>query len=291
MSKPMRLALTILAALAAVPLFAQTTLIEQGRAAISRGDSDAAIEILEKAVAQSPKSAEAHFTLGSAYGAKVQAGGMLAAAKYGSRIKEEFEKAAALDPKYVEPRFGLVQIYAEAPAIMGGSYEKALEQAKEIKAIDPIFGHRAYAFVYSRQQKLDLAQKEYVDAIREEPNSPRAHSYFGQYLANVEKDYTAASLEFETALKVDPHYMPAFYHLGRTASLANTNLARGEEALKKYVAYTPKENEPTLANAHYYLGDIYEKEGRKAEAKQAYQAALRLNPTLTKASDALKRVS
>ena len=170
------LPLVIPAGFAAVFLFAEITLIEQGRAAINRGDSGAAIEILEKAVAQSPQSAE-------------------------------------------------------------------------------------------------------------------AHSYFGQYHANVEKNYTAASQEFETALKLDPHYMPAFYHLGRTASLANTNLARGEEALKKYVAYTPKGNEPTLANAHYYLGDIYEKEGKTAEAKQAYQAALKLNPTLTKASDALKRAS
>jgi tetratricopeptide (TPR) repeat protein len=290
LGRQMSLPLAIPAAFAAVFLFAEITLVEQGRAAIRRGDSDAAIEILEKAVAQSPKSAEAHFALGSAYGTKVQAGGMLAAAKYASSIKDEFEKAVALDPKYVEARFGLVQVYAGAPGIMGGSYEKAAEQAKEIKAIDPIFGHRAYAFIYSQQKKLDLAEKEYVDAIREEPDSPKAHSYFGQYHANVEKNYTAASAEFETALKLDPHYVPAFYHLGRTASLANTNLARGEEALKQYVAYTPKENEPTLANAHYYLGDIYEKEGRKAEAKQAYQAALKLNPGLTKASDALKRV-
>src|SRR5450755_4111123 len=96
------LSLALLAALAAAPLFAQAPLIEQGRAAISRGDSDAAIEILEKAVAESPKSAEAHFTLGNAYGAKVQAAGMLAAAKYASSITDEFEKAVALDPKYVE---------------------------------------------------------------------------------------------------------------------------------------------------------------------------------------------
>jgi len=287
----MGLPLALPAAFAAVFLFAEITLIEQGRAAISRGDSDAAIEILEKAVAQSPKSAEAHFTLGSAYGAKVQAGGMLAAAKYASSIKEEFEKAVALDPSYVEARFGLVQVYAGAPGIMGGSYEKALEQAKEIKAIDPIFGHRAYAFVYSQQKKLDLAQKEYVDAIREEPSSPKAHSYFGQYLANVEKDYTAAAAEFETALKLDPHYMPAFYHLGRAAAQANASLARGEDALKRYVAYTPTENEPTLANAHYWLGAIYEKQGRKSEAKQSYQAALKLNPTLKQASEALRRVS
>ena len=287
----MRFPLAMLAALAAGSVPAQTPLIEQGRAAISRGDNDAAIDILEKAVTQSPKSAEAHLTLGNAYAAKVQAGGMFAAAKYASKIKDEWQTAVALDPTYVDARFGLIQVYAGAPGIMGGSFEKAFEQAKEIKAIDPVVGHRAYGFIYSQQKKLDLARREYVDAIREEPNSPKAHSYFGQYLANVEKNYTASFAEFETALKLDPNYMPAFYHLGRAASLGNTNLVRGEEALKQYLAYTPKENEPTLANAHYWLGAVYEKEGRKAEAKQAYQAALKLNPSLKQASEALSRVS
>ena len=70
---------------------------------------------------------------------------------------------------------------------MGGSFDKAFEQAKEIKALDPIVGHRAYAFIYSQQKKPDLAKKEYADAIREQPDSPKAHSYLGQYLVNTEK--------------------------------------------------------------------------------------------------------
>ena len=284
-------ALAVLAVLAAAPVLAQPTLIEQGRAAISRGDSDAAIEILEKAVAQSPKSAEAHYWLGSAYGVKVQTGGMFAAAQYASKITEEFEKAVSLDPKFVDARYGLVQVYAGAPALMGGSYDKAFEQAKEIKAVDPVVGHRAYAFIYSQQSKPDLAKQEYADAIREQPKSGKAHSFFGQYLASVEKNYPAAMAELETALKIDPKYMPAFYHLGRITSLADSNLARGEEALKQYLAYTPKENEPSLASAHTFLGAVYEKEGKKAEAKQAYEAALKLNPTLKSANEGLKRVS
>jgi hypothetical protein len=44
---PRRLSLVLLAALVAAALFAQTPLIEEGRAALSRGDSDAAIDILE----------------------------------------------------------------------------------------------------------------------------------------------------------------------------------------------------------------------------------------------------
>ncbi|MFN2633987.1 MAG: tetratricopeptide repeat protein [Thermoanaerobaculia bacterium] len=287
----MRIPLTFFAALAAVFLYAQTTLIEQGRAAMGRGETDAAIEVLERAVAQSPQSAEVHFALGSAYGNKVQASGLIAAAKYGSKITDEFSRAVALDPRYVEARFGLVQVYAGAPPIFGGSYEKAFEQAKKIQAIDPIDGHLAYAFIFSLQKKLDLAEKEYADAIREQPASPKAHADFGRYLASSAKNYTAASVELEAALKLDPRYMPALYHLGRTTSLASTNLARGEEALKHYVAYTPKSNEPTLASAHYYLGTLYEKQGKKEEAKRGYQTALKMNPSLKQATEALKRVS
>jgi TolA-binding protein len=85
--------------------------------------------------------------------------------------------------------------------------------------------------------------------------------------------------------------MPGWFQLGRTAGVAGANFARGEETLRKYLAYTPKENEPPLANAHYWLGVIYEKQGRKPEAKQSYQTALKLNPGLKQAAEALKRVS
>src|SRR5262245_4696775 len=91
-----------LAALAAAPAYAHTTLIEEGRAAIVRGDAEKAIEILEKAVAESPKSPEAHYYLASAYGAKVQSSGMLGKAKYGPKMKAELESAVALDPKNVD---------------------------------------------------------------------------------------------------------------------------------------------------------------------------------------------
>src|ERR1043166_2640322 len=174
--------------------------------------------------------------------------------------------------------------------MMGGSFDEALAQAKAIKALDPVVGHRAYAFGYTQQKKPDLAKQEYLTAIREVPDSPKAHSYYGLYLANTEKNFAAASAEFETALEVDATYMPALYQLGRTAALADSNLARGEAALKQYLDYSPRENEPTLARANLFLGNVYEKERRTAEAKQSYQKALELNPGLKEASDALKRL-
>jgi len=269
---------------------AEPTLIDQGRAALARGDADAAIAALEKAAAQDPKSAAVQYSLGNAYGAKVQQVGMMGGMAYAPKIRGAYESAVALDPKYVEARFALVQVYVLTPPMMGGSEEKALEQAKAIKAIYPVLGHRAYGVVYAQQRKPDLARKEYLDAIQEQPASAKARSFYGQYLLNAEKDTRGAIEQFEGALKVDSTYMAAFYHLGRTAALGDTNLVRGQTSLEKYVRYTPKENEPPLANANYWLGAVYEKEGKKAEAKQSYEAALKLNPTLKDASEALKRL-
>jgi tetratricopeptide (TPR) repeat protein len=291
MNMNLRAPLAIMLAFVDISLFAQNPQIDQARAAIKRGESAAAVDMLEKVVVQSPQSAEAHFYLAKAHIDQGGKGSMFTAAGHASKAMAEFEQAVVLNPRYVDARFALAEMYVSAPGMMGGSIDKAIEQAKAITPLDPTVAHRVYALIYTQQKKVDLAKKEYTDAIREQPNSPKAHSYFGQYLLNTEKNYAAAFTEFEAALKVDPRYMAAYYHLGRTAALGNTNLARGEDALKQYVVYTPNENEPTLANATYFLGAVYEKEGKKAEAKQSYQAALRLNPTLSDASEGLKRVS
>src|SRR5207237_5329043 len=119
--------------------------------------------------------------------------------------------------KHAEAHFQLASAH-------GGSEEKAFEQAKQIKAIDPVLGHRAYAIVYTHEKRGDLAKQELLDAIREYPDSSKARSYYGQYLANAEKNYAGAFMELETALKVNPDYMPAYYHIGRIAALADSNL-------------------------------------------------------------------
>jgi tetratricopeptide (TPR) repeat protein len=283
-------ALALCLAFVPAALAAQTPLIDQGREAINRGDGDAAVSVLQKAAAESPQNAEAHYYLGKAFAIKAQQGNMFTAAGIFPQLKEAFERAVALNPKYVDARYALVEIYAGVPAMMGGSIDKAVEQTKALTPLDSTVAHRAYSFIYIQQKNFEQARQQLADAVREQPSSPRAHSYFGQYLATTEKNYPAALAEFDAALKADPSYIAALYHIGRAAALSGTNLARGEEALKRYVAYTPKPNEPTLANAHSQLGAVYEKEGKNAEARRSYQAALQLNPTIKDAADGLKRV-
>lgn len=92
-------------------------------------------------------------------------------------------------------------------------------------------------------------------------------------------------------MKVDPTYMPGWFQIGHMAALTGANLQRGEEALRKYLAYTPHTDEPPLYRAHFWLGGIYEKQGKKAEAKQSYNTSLRINPGQKDVAEALKRVS
>jgi len=286
----MRRTIVVLIALMALPLFAQNSLIDQGKAAMARNDIDAAAALFEKAVAQNPKSAEAHYLLGSAYGSQAEKASIFGQASLAGKTKDEFEKAVELDPNHLDARFGLIQFYAFAPGFMGGSYDKAFAQAAEIRKRDPLRGHRAAAFIYAQQKKTEEAKKEYFDEVKEFPKSPRAHLDLGLFYIN-HKDWKAAGDEFDTALKLDATYMPAVFRLGQLSVLSNTNLSHGEELLRKYLTYTPKSDEPSLARAHYWLGQLYEKQGKKAEAKASFATSLKLNPNQKDVAEALKRVS
>jgi tetratricopeptide (TPR) repeat protein len=269
---------------------AQTPLIDQGRALIEKRDYERAAEVLEKAVAATPKAAEGHYLLGAAYGEQALTASLFSRASLATKSKEQMEQAIQLDPNHLDARMGLVQFYTMAPALVGGSDAKAMEQAAEIKKRDAVRGAAAFAYLYNHDKKPELARKEYVDLVRANPNSPRAHVALAvQYI--IDKNYPPASTEVEAALKLDPNYQQAWFRVGQLAALSGTNFARGEEALRKYLAYTPKMNELPLYRAHYWLGQIFEKTGRKAEAKASYETSLKLRPEQKDVAEALKRVS
>ena len=98
-------------------------------------------------------------------------------------------------------------------------------------------------------------------------------------------------MSWRCALKLDAAFMPTYFRLGQQAVRSGTNPIRGEESLRKYLAYKPADNEPGHGSAWYWLGQLQEKQGRKAEAKTSYSNALKLAPTSDDVKAALKRVS
>jgi len=287
-----RAALALVCTLIATSLFAATAAdyAAAGRAAMERDDVEAAVAAYAKAVAAEPLNAQHHFLLGTAYGRQAQRVNVLKQASLAKKTKAEFERAVELDPNLLEARFALIDYYLIAPGFMGGSEPKALAQAAEIKKRDALDGHRAYARVYMRQKKNDLARKEYVDAVREQPKSAKAHYFLGGFLMN-EKNWDGSMHEYEMVLQLDPKFAPVLFRIGQHAARSATNYARGEQALREYLTHKPADNEPSLSAAWYWLGQVQEKQGKKAEAKQSYSKALELAPSSTEVKDALKRVS
>jgi tetratricopeptide (TPR) repeat protein len=265
-------------------------LIAAGRAALNRGDVDQAIAQFEKAVTAKPDSPEAHYYLGLAYGRQAQTAGMFGGMSAINKAKDEWLRAVELNPNFVDARLRLIEFYVVAPGIVGGSEEKAIEQAAELKKRDSLNGHRAYARIYTLQKKLDLAVKEMVEAVREQPKSAKAHYFLGNALLN-QKDWKGSLHEYEMALSIDAAYMPPYFRIGQHAAQSESNYARGEEAIRKYLAYKPADDEPGLGSAWYWLGMIQEKQGKKEEARQSYMNALKLTPDSKDATEALKRVS
>jgi Tfp pilus assembly protein PilF len=127
-------ALLIIAWIAvATAAVAQTTLVEQGRAALDRNDPQAAIKILESAIAESPQSADAHYQLGVAYGMLAQRVSIFRAAALARHTRDEFERAVKLDPNHLDARYALAEYYSQAPSWLGGSKQKFDAQMREIR--------------------------------------------------------------------------------------------------------------------------------------------------------------
>jgi len=290
-----RIAAILFIATLALAAGAQTNdaqaLHQLGRDAITRGEPEKAAEYFEKAVALKPNDADYHYRLANAYLQAGMGAGMFTGMSMGRKARAELERAVKLDPNFILARLALLEFYVVAPAIAGGSESAATEQATEIRKRDPIEGRRALARIHTAAQKPDLARKEYADMLMEQPASARAHYLFGVYLMLTEKNYKSASEELESAVRLDPSYMPAYFQIGHVAALSGNNVARGEETLKKYLAYRPKDEEPSIARAYYWLGGIYERQGKKAEAKSSYAASTKINPNQKDVNAAMKRVS
>ena len=227
-----------------------------GRVAYEEKKFDDATDFFEEAVEVSGTVADYHYWLGNAYRDKAMDSNMLSQAMLASKMKKAWENAAALDAKNIDARVSLVEFYIGAPEFMGGSIDKAKEVANQIGKLNT------------------------VESSRQMGN-----------IANAEKEYDKAITLFEIVLKENLEDYPSMYQLGKASALSGHKMERGEECLKKYMGYTPQQGEASHAVANMRLGQIKEKMGKKGEAKQLYQLALKADDSLKEAKLGLERVS
>jgi len=256
-----------------------------GKKALEQNDASKAVDFLEKAVALEPRSSEYYDWLGRAYGTQAENASVLKQPFLAKKTRSAWEKAIALDPDNIGAREDIIQYYLLAPGFLGGSKDKAKQQAAEVKRRNPYRGALVAAQVCVAVKDHGCAESELKWAINTYPDSSLGYTSLSAYYVS-EKQFDRAFAVVDARLKARPTDPVALYSLGRTVSISGQNLERGDAALRAYIA-APPENGPSVANAHYRLGLIAEKRGDKEFARREYQTAVQINPHYKEAKKAL----
>lgn len=258
-----------------------------GRVAYDAKEYDQAEEYFEAAIDANDQVADYHNWYGNTLGTIAGEASFFKQATLAPKMKAAWERALELDPKSIEARQSLILYYQQAPAIAGGSTDKALELANEIVKLKPAEGHRQLGNIYYRQEKYTEAEKEFQLMVKaDESMWPGLANYYLN-----QKQYDKAFAFFDEQLKRNPNNMGALYQIGKASALSGQQLDRGEASLRKYLSYQPRQNEPSHAAANMRLAQILEKRGKKSEAKSLYESALKADATLKEAKEGLERVS
>lgn len=266
-----------------------TAMAYLGRIAMANDDADKAIEWYEKAASLDETNSSYQFWLAQAYLKKIQTVSFMERGALAPKAKESLEKAVELNPENVDALVYLGSYCLNAPPVAGGSVKKAAEYAEQVKILDPSRGHPLMAQVFVKNKDYESAEKEYMALLEMNRHDADSHYQLGFFYQTAEW-WDKASAAFEKALEIEPKHMNALYQMGRTGVFSGENLNRAAECLKLYLTLEPGPGSPTLGNAHWRLGMIYEKQGNEDLAKAEYEAALKLDPNDTNAKEALEKL-
>jgi tetratricopeptide (TPR) repeat protein len=264
-------------------------LFYMGRLEYAQGNSGRAVDWFEKAVRRNDNSALYHTWLGNALGDEAQRANKLRQPFLARRVKSEYERAVALDPKSIDAREGLVSFYSIAPGFMGGSMDRAREQANEIVKLNPIRGTFQLARVAERSKDLAAAEAAYKSVITVAPDSAIGYYGLSGFYRNQSR-WAEAFATYDQLMKLKPDEMPVHLTWAGTAAQSGTNLERGEREAKFYLEQAKDAPQANMSNAHWRLGQIYEKTWRRDLAKAEYAEALKLNPRNQNAKRSLESV-
>jgi tetratricopeptide (TPR) repeat protein len=259
------------------------------RAYFQYGDWDRAESRCKKAVELQPNNSVFHRWLGRVYGEKAERANILSAAGLAGKTRDEFQRAAQLDPRDTDAGVDVAEFYLEAPGIMGGGQDKARAQARIIGQVSPGQEHWVYARIAEKNKDFETAEHEYRRMIDAAQGDAEAWLNLGFFYRN-RKRYDEMEQAF---VKMHQAPMP---HREVLVEAANSMFRTGRafpfavQLLRRYLAEGPVEEAPAF-KAHYLLGQLLEKQGDKAGAATEYRSALALARNYGPARESLQRVA
>ena len=260
-----------------------------GRIEFDRDKFDTAGEWFDRTIELDDSNPDHHYWWARAFGRKARNSNLFVQMRMSGKIKRAFEKTVELDPDHIDARDDLVSFYIRVASAMGRSMEKALDMADAVAKLDAKRGVEVRVRVYRELKDAAAIEKILREAVRKFPEDPDFPIDLGVELAGAE-NYDEAFGLFEKTIEKFPHAPRAYYQIGWTAAESGKKVERGVTALRHYLTGEPDEDMPSKASAHQRLGMLYEKLSRLDQAKQEYQAALRLDPDHKQAKASLRKL-
>src|ERR1700704_4975414 len=257
------------------------------RAYFQYDDWDRAESRCRRAVELQPNNSSFHRWLGRVYGQKAER----ATLPIGLALKtrDEFQRAAQLDPSDTDALIDVAEYYLEAPGFMGGGHDKARDQAKLIGKISPAKEHWVYARIAEKNKDSATADREYQLMIQAANRDAEAWLALGFFYRN-QKRYDEMEKTFVKMQALPTAHREVLVEAANSMLRTGRAFPFGIELLHRYLAEGPVEEAPAF-KAHYLLGQLLEKQSDKAGAASEYGAALALARNYEPAHRALQRVA
>lgn len=192
---------------------------------LHKGEPWPAIKMLKSAVEQTPQDVELLTLFGKAY----------MQVKQYELATEILEKASALAPEKarIRTQLGLSRIAAGQSETGVGDLEQALRMERDGSNPGTVLGY------------YHLKRGEYENALRtaksiseKEPQKPFAYNLAGAALLGMGK-LTEARKQFETAIQIDPNYVPPYFNLAKI-DIAEEDLDSAENRYNDVLQRRPK---------------------------------------------------
>ncbi|MFT5245245.1 MAG: tetratricopeptide (TPR) repeat protein, partial [Glaciecola sp.] len=178
-------------------------------------------------------------------------------------VKDAFLKAAELDPKHIDARWALVELYMQLPGIIGGSTSKSFKYAKELEALSKVDGYLAKGYIYEYDDEPELAEKYYKLAIE----TGGSLTCYDKLTNLYEKEKQTGKVITNIEASGEKHKRNAMhYQIGKVCAEYNIQLDKGEKCLLIYIDnYSAKDGVPK-AWAYFRLAQIYKFRKNKVDA-------------------------
>jgi tetratricopeptide (TPR) repeat protein len=245
---------------------------------------DDAQDAVEEAIDLNENISKYHITRGNILGQKAMTANVVSQGFLAPKIKNAYLRASELDPSNVEARIALYRYYVMAPGIMGGSEEKAFEQATAVVQLNPYRGYNLLSNYYAQVKKDTVqAENQIKKAIAIKPDTGDGYKRLGYLMMN-QKRWAEAYNQMKRYIELEPKNPDSYDSYADVLKAEH----KVERAIEKYLfALSIDKN---YSASIFSLAECYELQGSKQKAKETYQWFLTVEPQGRRAESAQKKI-